>query len=249
MATFNYLNNAIGQLFDMLEGHTGTEFATFTMNEPEHYEDSIDGEEAIYMQQYQSEYDEPSYKYIYDPDLNFDDQFHQRLASVQFKDREQPWVTIMFNTGALKSLTNVVSTNQYVTIPNSDGDHFEIKTKRVAVPIKMVLVSNDISTLYAVTEQLALFWDRIVNFSYCEFIQFPTGTEDEYEKTGQAMYIREVDLKKPSMETQGTLVSTAYTFDLVYWVTKYPKQCHVLEKIVVKIASKQKGDILSFEVR
>jgi hypothetical protein len=94
-----------------------------------------------------------------------------------------------------------------------------------------------------------LFWDRIVNFSYCEFVQFPTGTEDEYEKTGQAMGIKEVDLKTLDPNYRGTIVSSAYTFDLVYWVSKYPEQCHLLEKIIVNIAVKGHEDVIKFEVK
>ena len=182
MATFNYLNNCLGQVFDVLESHTGTKWATFTMNEAEKVEQGFDGEEKVYMKKYAEQHDEQVYRYIYAPNLSFDDTFYQRISSVGFDDRREPWVSIMFSTGPVKSLTEVVSYNMYRTIKNSDNDFFDIKTKRVKVPVNMVLVSNDVSTLYAVTENLTLFWDRIVNISYCEFVQFPTGTEDEYEK-------------------------------------------------------------------
>ena len=154
----------------------------------------------------------------------------------------------MFSTGPVKSLTEVVSYNMYRTIKNSDNDFFDIKTKRVKVPVNMVLVSNDVSTLYAVTENLTLFWDRIVNISYCEFVQFPTGTEDEYEKTCQCMDISEVDLTKLDRKTRGSLVTSAYTFNLVYWVTQYPEQCKLLEKIVLDIAVHREGTLTKLEV-
>ena len=112
----------------------------------------------------------------------------------------------------------------------------------------MVLVSNDVSTLYAVTENLTLFWDRIVNISYCEFVQFPTGTEDEYEKTCQCMDISEVDLTKLDRKTRGSLVTSAYTFNLVYWVTQYPVQCKLFEKIVFDIAVHREGTLTKLEV-
>lgn len=248
MATFNYLNNCLGQVFDVLESHTGTKWATFTMNEAEKVEQGFDGEEKVYMKKYAEQHDEQVYRYIYAPNLSFDDTFYQRISSVGFDDRREPWVSIMFSTGPVKSLTEVVSYNMYRTIKNSDNDFFDIKTKRVKVPVNMVLVSNDVSTLYAVTENLTLFWDRIVNISYCEFVQFPTGTEDEYEKTCQCMDISEVDLTKLDRKTRGSLVTSAYTFNLVYWVTQYPEQCKLLEKIVLDIAVHREGTLTKLEV-
>ena len=102
----------------------------------------------------------------------------------------------------------------------------------------LILISNDISTLYKATENLSLFFDRIINFQYCEYVKFPTGTEDEYEKTAQCMDIEEVDLNKLDTNSRGSLVSSAYSFGLVYWVTRYPDQIQVLEKIIVDIVKK-----------
>lgn len=250
MATFNFCNNCLGQLFDMLETHMGgIQLASFTMNEVERSEQSADYKNKKFMQQYEQTYDAPSYKYLYDPDLSFDERFHQRLASVGFKKRREPWVSIMFNTGSVRTVTNVVSTNYYRTIQNSDGDYFDIKTKRVRVPVNMVLVSNDISTLQYATENLSLFFDRIINFEYCEFVKFATGTEDEYAKSGQCMDITEVDLSKLDTNSRGSLVSSAYTFGLVYWVTKYPEQCKLLNKIVVDFAVKNQGTVYSLAVQ
>ena len=218
------------------------------MNEAEKVEQGFDGEEKVYMKKSAEQHDEQVYRYIYAPNLSFDDTFYQRISSVGFDDRREPWVSIMFSTGPVKSLTEVFSYNMYRTIKNSDNDFFDIKTKRVKVPVNMVLVSNDVSTLYAVTENLTLFWDRIVNISYCEFVQFPTGTEDEYEKTCQCMDISEVDLTKLDRKTRGSLVTSAYTFNLVYWVTQYPEQCKLLEKIVLDIAVHREGTLTKLEV-
>lgn len=249
MAVFNFLNNAVGQLFDVLEGHTGTKFATFNMHET----DKVEGEitktsNKRFMNDYKETHDEPPYKYLYDPDLDFDERFHQRIASIGYKDRNRPWCTVMFNTGTVRPLTNVVSTKQYETITNSDGDYFDIQQKRVRVPVNMVLISNDISYLYSITENLAMFFDRIVNYTYCEYVQFPTGTEDEYERWGQAMDITEVDLTKLDTSERGTLVTSAYSFGLVYWVTKYPEQCNVLDRIIVDVAVKGQGTLISLDI-
>ena len=249
MATFNYLNNCLGQVFDVLEKHAKVKWATFTMNEVEKVDQGFDGEEKVYMNKYAEEHDEQVYRYIYAPNLSFDDRFHQRLASVGFDDRREPWITIMFSTGPVRSLTEVVSYNMYPIIQNSDGKYFKIKTKRVRVPVNMVLVSNDISTLYAATENLALFWDRIVNINYCEYVKFPTGTEDEYEKACQCMDITEVDLTKLDTDIRGGLVTSAYTFGLVYWVTDYPEECHLVEKIILDIAIQGEGTITSITVQ
>ena len=250
MATFNFVNNCLGQLFDILESHMGgVKLATFSMNETTKVAQSPDASNKRFMQQYQQQFDEQMYKYIYDPNLSFDERFHQRLASIGFDKRREPWITIMYNTGSVRTVTDIVSTNQYLQIQNSDGDYFDIKTKRVRVPVNLVLVSNDISTLYYATEHLALFWDRIVNFEYCEFVKFDTGTEDEYEKSGQAVDITEIDLQKLDTSSRGGLVTSAYSFGLVYWVTQYPEFCHVLDKITIDIGVLNQGTLYSINVQ
>lgn len=249
MAVFNYANNALGQLFDVLEGHMGgAKFATFSMSETEKVDQGFDGKNKLFMQQYQKEQDEHMYKYIYDPDLAFDDRFHQRLASISIKDRKEPWVTLMFNVGAVKALTDVFSCNNYGVIPNSDGDYFEMKTKKVKIPVNMVLVSNDTSYLLSITENLTLFFDRFINFNYAEYVAFPTGTEDEYERIGQATDITEVNLEKLDTNNRGSLVSSAYTFGLVYWVSRYPEQCHLVDRIIINIAVKGHGNLYTLTV-
>ncbi len=250
MATFNFLNNCLGQLFDLLESHMGgIKLASFSMTEEERETINQDYENKRFMKQYQSNYEEPIYKYLYDPDLSFDERFHQRLAQISFNKRNEPWVTLMFNVGSVRTVTEVQSTNKYIQVQNSDNDYFDIKTKRVRVPVNMVLVSNDISTLFYATEHLALFWDRIINFEYCEFVRFSTGTEDEYAKTGQAMDITEIDLDKLDTSSRGSIVSSAYSFGLVYWVTQYPEFCHVLDKIVIDIGIKNHDTICTLTVQ
>lgn len=250
MATFNFLNNCLGQLFDILEAHMGgIKLASFSMNETERAEINPDQQNKKFMKQYQQQHEEAIYKYLYDPDLSFDERFHQRIASIGFNRRNEPWVTLMFNVGSVRSLTHVQSTNKYIQVQNSDNDYFDIKTKRVRVPVNMVLVSNDISTLFYATEHLSLFFDRIINFEYCEFVKFPTGTEDEYEKAGQCMDITEIDLHKLDTSARGSIVSSAYSFGLVYWVTQYPEYCHLLEKITIDIGIKNHDSICTLTVQ
>ena len=250
MATFNYVNNCLGQLFDLLESHMGgIKLASFSMTEEEREEINPDYQNKKFMKQYEKQYEPAVYKYLYDPDLSFDERFHQRLASISFSKRNEPWVTLMFNIGSVRTVTEVHSTNKYIQVQNSDGDYFDIKTKRVRVPVNMVLVSNDISTLMFATEQLALFFDRIINFEYCEFVRFSTGTEDEYEKAGQCMDITEIDLDKLDTSSRGSLVSSAYSFGLVYWVTRYPEYCQLIEKIIVDFGIKNHDTICTLTVQ
>ncbi len=248
MAVFNFLNNTLGQLFDTIEAKADIKFATFNMSETKKVEQGKDGEDKIFMQKYEETYDEPVYKYLYDPNLSFDERFHQRIASIGYKDRNKPWLTIMFNTGTVRTITGVDSKTRYLTVHNSDGDYFDLKTKRVRVPVNMVLISNDISYLYQATERIALYFDRIINFPYCEFVKFPTGTEDEYEHIAQVMDITEVDLTKLDTDSRGTLVTSAFSFGLVYWVTKYPEYVHLLDRIILDIAVKGHGTLISLDV-
>lgn len=218
------------------------------MSETERAKQSSDYSDKKFMKMYDDKMDEQMYKYIYDPDLAFDDKFHQRLASISMKDRGNPWVSLMFNTGAVQSLTNVYSCKNYWTTQNSDGDYFDVRAKRVSVPVNMVLVSNNMSYLYSIAENLTMWFDRFVNFEYCEFVGFPTGTEDEYERKGQAKDIKEVNLTNFDTSTRGSLVSTAYQFDLVYFVSRYPEQCKLLDKIIINIAEKKHGAPVIFKI-
>ena len=250
MATFNFLNNCLGQLFDILESHMGgIKLASFSITEEEREEQNPDVANKKFMQQYKQQFEEPLYKYLYDPDLAFDERFHQRIAAIAYNKRTEPWVTLMFNIGSVRTVTDVQSVNKYIQVQNSDGDYFDIKTKRVRVPVNMVLVSNDISTLLYATEHLALFFDIIINFEYCEFVKFETGTEDEYEKSGQCMDITEIDLNKLDTSSRGSLVTSAYSFGLVYWVTQYPEYCHLLEKITIDVGIKNHDTLCTLKVQ
>lgn len=220
-----YLTNAITQLFDEIEEKCKVRFATFTASETQ----GQVNKKTIYreyMNDVRNNDTNGVYKYLYDPGLNFDFRFHQRLAAAPFRKTSTPWVTIMFNTKQARPLTNILSHKYTETKHNDEGRPYQIKIKRVSVPVNMVLVSNDMTKLYETTEKISMYFDRFINFHYDHVItvgKLGKGGFNIYEsKVGQAANIREIDLTKLDTEQRGSLVSEAYQFDLVYWVVDTP---------------------------
>lgn len=220
-----YITNAIAQLFDEIEEKCKVRFATFTASETQGQVDST-ADQREYMSNIENNNSNGVYKYLYDPNLNFDFRFHQRLASAPFRKTNKPWVTIMFNTKQPRPLTNVLSHKYTETKYNDEGRPFQLKIKRVSVPVNMVLVSNDITKLYETTEKVSMYFDRFINFHYDHVItvgKLNKGGFNIYEsKVGQAANIREVDLTKLDTQQRGSLVAEAYQFDLIYWVVDTP---------------------------
>lgn len=219
-----YLTNAITQLFDEIEEKCKVRFATFTASETQ---GQINKHTVYreYMSDVRNNDTNGVYKYLYDPELNFDFRFHQRLASAPFRKTSTPWVTIMFNTKQARPLTNILS-HKYTETKYNEGRPYQIKLKRVSVPVNMVLVSNDMTKLYETTEKIATYFDRFINFHYDHVItigKLNQGGFNIYEsKVGQAANIREVDLTKLDTQQRGSLVAEAYQFDLVYFVVETP---------------------------
>ena len=220
-----YLTNAITQLFDEIEEKCKVRFATFTASETQ---GQVNKKTVYreYMNDVRNNDTNGVYKYLYDPGLNFDFRFHQRLAAAPFRKTSTPWVTIMFNTKQARPLTNILSHKYTETKYNDEGRPYQIKIKRVSVPVNMVLVSNDMTKLYETTEKISMYFDRFINFHYDHVItvgKLGKGGFNIYEsKVGQAANIREIDLTKLDTEQRGSLVSEAYQFDLVYWVVDTP---------------------------
>lgn len=219
-----YLTNAITQLFDEIEEKCKVRFATFTASETQGQinKNTVYRE---YMSDVRNNDTNGVYKYLYDPGLNFDFRFHQRLAAAPFRKTSTPWITIMFNTKQARPLTNILS-HKYTETKYNEGRPFQLKIKRVSVPVNMVLVSNDMTKLYETTEKISMYFDRFINFHYDHVItvgKLDKGGFNIYEsKVGQAANIREIDLTKFDTEQRGSLVSEAYQFDLVYWVVDTP---------------------------
>lgn len=219
-----YIQNAIAQLFDEIEEKCKVRFATFTASETQGQQNKTT-KYREFMSDVENNDSNGVYKYLYDPGLNFDFRFHQRLAAAPFRKTRTPWVTIMFNTKQTRPLTNILS-HKYTEIKYNEGRPYELKIKRVSVPVNMVLVSNDITKLYETTEKVSMYFDRFINFHYDHVITIGDlryGGFNIYEsKVGQAANIREIDLSKFDTEQRGSLVSQAYQFDLVYWVVDTP---------------------------
>ena len=234
------INNVLVQLFDLIEENSGIEFAKFTTNDTSSA-GNIKNKEQPYMQNYKNTQDNKVYKYLYDPNLNFDYRFHQRLATFKYKDKNKPWVTLMFNTGEDMPLTNVLSHvyTGYQTFIDEETEEkrtYEYKTRRNLVPVKFTLLSNDASYLYSVTERLSFYFDRLINFHYKDVIQFSDEDVYEFEEAGQATQIRQVNFNKLDTEYKGSLVSTGFTFNLVYFVNMYKYQeIRLLERVITEV--------------
>lgn len=242
MAVINaYIKNAIAQLFDVIEEKSDVKFATFTASDSQGEKNLAAGTRE-YMDDKINNKSNGIYKYLYDPGLSFDFRFHQRLASAPFKKTNKPWATIMFNTKQVRTLTNVLS-HLYTRRETINGQIREFKTRMVSVPVNMVIVSNDIDKLYNTTEKVAMYFDRFINYHYEHTITFgdvKNGGFELYEEVaGRAANIREVDLDKLDTEHKGTIVSSAFQFDLIYWVVVDPNVIlKPLEKIILEIQEK-----------
>lgn len=239
MARVNaYIKNAIAQLFDVIEDKCHVKFATFTASDSQG-EKNIAAGTRQYMDDKPNNNSNGIYKYLYDPGLAFDFRFHQRLASAPFKKTSKPWATIMFSTKQVRTLTNVLS-HLYTRRVNLNGNLVEFKTRRVSVPINMVVISNDADKLYDTTEKIAMWFDRLINFHYEHVVTFgdvKSGGYELYEEVvGQAINIREVDLDKLDTEHKGSLISQGYQFDLVYWIVESPEtNLRILKKIILEM--------------
>lgn len=234
-----YINNAICQLFDMIECKSGVRFTTFTASDLQGQENIAAGKRD-YMEDTPNNLSHGIYKYLYDPNLAFDFRFHQRLASAPFAKTNKPWVTIMFSTKQVRSLTNVLSRQYQEVKYDEKGNPFQVEIKRVSVPVNMALVSNDIDKLYNTTERIAHWFDRIVNFHYDHVIDIGNpekgGLRIKESRVGQAMDIREVDLSKLDTEHRGSIVTSAFTFDLVYFTFLTPSaSLKLLQRIILEI--------------
>lgn len=230
-----WINNPLVYLFDLLEQKSRVTFATYNVNEVPKNNPNIQKGTQPYMEQYQSTNDNQVYKYLYDPDLDFNFRFHQRISSIKYQDRKQPWVTLMYNMKQVNPLTNVVSSkfNSEIII---DDVYYGFHVKRVSVPINLVFVSNSPEYLYHVSENLVGFFDRLINFNYKQAIKFSdTCTRNFDPLVGQCLNITPVDLTKLDTEMRGTLMTTAYTFDLVYFTYDIPVQGYLLKEIDVEI--------------
>jgi hypothetical protein len=242
-----YINNAITQLFDDIEDKCHVKFATFTASDTQGQENLV-ASPRQYMNDTENNKSNGIYKYLYDPALAFDFRFHQRLAAAPFAKTRKPWVTIMFSTKQTRSLTNILS-HKYKEIHYNEGVPYELMVKRTSVPVNMVLVSNDIDKLYNTTELITTYFDRFINFHYDHVIDVNDTFQIKESRVGQASNIREIDLTKLDTEQRGSLVTQAYTFDLVYFVAVTPgTELKLLKKIIFEIEAPAGNNILTLTI-
>jgi hypothetical protein len=215
-----FIANPIVYFFNYLEATSGISFANFTINETPKQE----FRNQPLMQQYQNINNVSSrpqmYKYLYDPNLSFDFRFHQRLASINYTDRKTPWITIMFSTSEVKPLTQAGSSTFTSQVKVNDK-YFPVRTRKLLVPVKFVFISNDISFLYSRLEYMSFWLDRICNFPYKQTIQFAPGYKENYDQVGLATDIEPVDVTKLDTQRLGTLATSAYTMNIVYWAHSF----------------------------
>ncbi len=241
----SWLNNPLTYLFTKLEEESGVIFANFNVNETSKNNPNIVEGSQMFMKHHETNNENKLYKYLYDPNLSFDFRFHQRIANMKYIDKGQPWVTLMYNTGEVRPLTNVLS-HTYTSQVYIDDTVYEIKTKRMSVPINFVLVSNDPDYLYSTIEGMSSYFDRIVNFPYKQAIKFSDTYVENFDRTGMATNINPVDLTKLDTEMRGTLFTTAYNFNLVYYTHTLPEEGKILKEIDIII--KVKGSLQDIEL-
>lgn len=244
-----YLNNALAQLFDHIEEKCNVHFSTFCTNKVQINRNIINKDQK-FMKEYQMTEDNEVYKYLYDPSLSFDFRFHQRLANISYKDKKEPWVTIIFSTEQINEPTRV-NTHQLDGIEfGEEGNYYQYTTKKVTVPVNMVLVSNDMTYLYGVQEKILMYFDRVISFPYKESIVFNEDYTANWIRYGQAYNIRQVNLNKLDTETRGSLVQNAWSFNLVYFVNSKPDgtPLHILERVIMKIKTRNGQEALEFVV-
>jgi len=259
MSSTNFLNNALAQLFDDIEDKCHIKINSFTANDRAQ-RNGINADQE-YMQMYQEEEDNRIYKYLYDPDLNFDFRFHQRMARINYGKRQEPWCCLMFNTDTVQPLTNILSHVydglKYVNTDEVDTEGFpkqkavEYKFRRVLCPVNFVLISNELSYLYQIQEKIAMYFDRWINFTYSQQLCWTKNPaeDDHYALVGAAQNIRQVNLDKLDTESKGSLAMVAYSFELIYYVveTKY-QEYNLLERIIVEVKEAKTGQPLFVSV-
>jgi hypothetical protein len=259
MASLNFINNALIQLFDDIESKCHVKFNSFTANDrPQNRGINSDQE---YMNMYQNTEDNRVCKYLYDPDLNFDFRFHQRMARINYGKRKEPWCSLMFNTNYVKPLTDIVSHVydgiEFAQFEETDKngnkkivtDGVEYQFRRVRCPVNFVLLSNELSYLYHIMENLAMYFDRWIDFTYKQHLQFSPLTEVHWDLVGQAQNIRQVNLEKLDTESKGSLAMIAYSFELIYWdMWTTDQRYKILEKVILEIHEAKSGQLLYIDI-
>lgn len=193
-----------------------------------------------YMQQYQNKNVSTNngklYKYLYDPDLSFNFRFYQRLAKIKYDDRKEPWISIMYNTGEVRPLTDVLShVYDQIRIAKRTDTFYDTKIRRVVTPVNLVFISNDIDYLYSYLQKLSFYFDRITQYNYQQRIQYSDNKISTYQLSAMAKNIIQKDLTKLDTENRGSLATAGYSFDLIYYSIDTPLGGYLLKDIDINM--------------
>lgn len=235
----NFLQTPLIFLFNRIEEESGVSLASFVVNETPATPKATGVVQPI-MKMYQDLNNSTTnqvYKYLYDPDLSFSFRFHQRLSRFKYTDRKEPWVSLIFNTGEKRPLTEVVS-HRYEHHEITENNFYSLGVRRSSTPVNLVFISNSIDYLYSFLGAISFYWDRITAFDYKQTIQYSNSYVVTYDLTGEALDIRPKDLNKLDTERRGSLVMAGYSFDLVNYEFKLPEEGHLLKEIdlIIKVA-------------
>jgi hypothetical protein len=98
--------------------------------------------------------------YLYDPELNFDERLHKRLAYLNYDSMENDILCAMWNVGALSPLPEQPRTFQAVNRNSEAGVSDKLLLKHVESPINVVFVSNNPYHLVNFQESMIVSYDR-----------------------------------------------------------------------------------------
>jgi hypothetical protein len=227
----SYLNNALIYLFNKLEEEAGAPLTPFVINGTPSTNPESD---QVYMQRYKQKSDGELYKYLYDPNLAFSFRFHQRISNLKYSEKDKPWISIIFNTGEVDPRSNIVS-QTFKTYETMEDTTYEIKVKRMKVPINFVFISNSMDYLYSYLGSLSYYWDRIVNFQYKQTLHLSETHSKNVPLVGQALNISPQRLDKLDSQNRGSLATAGYSFELVYFDFKTPRTVPILKNIDLQI--------------
>ena len=176
------------------------------------------------------------YKYIWDPELTFSWRLQERIARIVFENRSQPWVSIVYNTGEVKPLTNMLShTYDQIRIVAANQQFYDVQVRRVVTPVNLVFISNNIDYLYRYLQKLSFYFDRTTQYSYTQKVQYAENYVTEYTLAGMAKDIVAKDLTKLDTEKRGSLATAGYSFNLIYWDFNTPYTGYLLENLDLEI--------------
>lgn len=140
-----YFKYAIDGFFKDVEDHSGFNFIKL-----------MNPEDNVLTDKY----------YFFDPNLQFDERFHKRLAYKTYEDREEPFICAMWNMNVLNTATpqQPRQFKGYVTNINA-GVAEKLTVKNVECATNICWISNDPEYLLSFEEYFAVSYDRSVSLN------------------------------------------------------------------------------------